>query len=628
MLLRRAHIRGYRCFDDVVLDVDALTILLGSNSAGKSSLLKALQFFFDGEPLTAEDVFADSEDSKVSVELTFAELNQADRDTFGPYAAGDQMILTQTWEDGNVKLTGRALRAPIFDDIRKLTGVARRTAFNELVASRDDLGLEKITRVDEADTAMVTWEMGHPEECDRREDDAGSFFGYGSVGRDRLAQRFKFVFVPGLRDASEEATERKGSILSRLLSAIAEQRTSADAALNDLLTTTREAYAKVVAESHGPTLEGLADSLQEHMRRYVPRAQVELEAVESELLIRAPGIVLRGGEERHITDLGRQGHGFQRTFVIAALEYLAQVSAADADPEGETPTLFLAIEEPELYQHPPRARHFANTLRSLATGDGAVQVAYATHSPYFVDAADFASVGVCRRDPTDEMKAPIGTVVRADPDEVAKRIPESYRDRVGAYLSRTLSGRFRESFFARAVLLVEGETDAAVFEQIARMQGGDLLSNGVVCADVSKSVLPVGLAILGSLKIPSYTVFDGDEHREDADVCEACGRGSDKDRRAQAIRENGVILAALGEPAAEFPGDRVEDSWASFAVDIEHFLADGAVGFADTAQEVASELGWKKKSAEVHIETLQRIGLEAVPQRLRTIVDRVMTLAG
>ena len=599
---------------------------MGSNSAGKSSLLKALQFFFDGEPLTAEDVFADSEGAKVSVELTFADLSDRDKETFGPYAAGDQMVLTQTWEDGALKFTGRALRASIFDEIRKLTGVQKRKAFNELAASQEDRGLEKVARIEDADAAMVAWEMDHPNECERREDDAGNFFGYGSVGRERIARRFKFVFVPGLRDAVEEATERKGSILSRLLSAIAEQRTSADAALDDLVTKTREAYAKVIADSHGPTLDGLSDNLQQHMRRYVPQTQVELEAVESELSIRAPGIVLRGGEERHVTDLGRQGHGFQRTFVIAALEYLAQSSKADGDSEGDAPTLFLAIEEPELYQHPPRARHFANTLRSLAHGDGSVQVAYATHSPYFVDASDFASVRVCRRDLTDTTRAPVGTVVRGDPSEVTKRIPATYQDRVPIYLSRTLSGRFRESFFARAVLLVEGETDAAVFEQVARMQNSDLLSNGVVCADVSKSVLPVGLAILGSLEIPPYTIFDGDEHREDAKVCETCGRGGNKDRRAQAIRENGVILTALGASSAEFPGDRLEETWASFAVDIEHFLADNAGGFADTAQKVANELGWKKKSAEVHVETLQRIGLEAIPQQLRTIVDRVLAL--
>jgi putative ATP-dependent endonuclease of OLD family len=466
MKLRQATIHGFRCFDDVEVDLDDLTILLGSNSTGKSSLLKGLQFFFEGGPLSTDDVFAGSRDGQVSVELTFVDLSAGDREAFGPYGAGQQMVLRQSWEDGTLKLTGKALRAPIFDEIRDETGVARRTAYNQLAKTHAELGLPAVGRVADADNEMHVWEMQNADQCERRDEEAGSFFGFGSVGRNPLAQRFKFVFVPGLRDAAEEAIERKGSILTRLLAAITEQRSAADEKLRALLEKTRKEYADVVADAHAPTLNGLARNLQDHMRRYVPSAQVQLEAVEAQFSIAAPSIVLRGGEEQHVTDLGRQGHGFQRTFVIAALEYLAEGSATEAgeNAAADRPTLFLAIEEPELYQHPPRARHFANTLRSLA-GAGVVQVAYATHSPYFVDAADFAAVRVCRKRASDDPVRPsTGTVVRAEPDKVAARIPANYRKALQSYLARTLSPRFREAFFARAVLLVEGETDAAVFE--------------------------------------------------------------------------------------------------------------------------------------------------------------------
>jgi hypothetical protein len=89
-----------------------------------------------------------------------------------------------------------------------------------------------------------------------RENDAESFFGSASGGRDRIAERFKFVFVPGLRDAAEEATERKGSILTRLLAAIAEQRSEADEKLRELLEKTRKEYAGRVAQAHGPHARG------------------------------------------------------------------------------------------------------------------------------------------------------------------------------------------------------------------------------------------------------------------------------------------------------------------------------------------------------------------------------------
>jgi hypothetical protein len=143
-----------------------------------------------------------------------------------------------------------------------------------------------------------------------------------------------------------------------------------------------------------------------------------------------------------------------------------------------------------------------------------------------------------------------------------------------------------------------------------------------------QQVGPAGRACdLGCLEIPTYTVFDCDEHRTDATPCAACGRGGTRDRRSQAIRENRTILAALGEPEADFPGDRAENGWASFAIDIEHFLAVNVLGFDACSQHVCTELGWKRKSGEVHAEVLERLGLDVVPRELREVVRRVVALA-
>lgn len=41
MRLGEVKVQGFRCLEDVTLAFDELTILLGSNSTGKSSLLRA-----------------------------------------------------------------------------------------------------------------------------------------------------------------------------------------------------------------------------------------------------------------------------------------------------------------------------------------------------------------------------------------------------------------------------------------------------------------------------------------------------------------------------------------------------------------------------------------------------------
>lgn len=144
---------------------------------------------------------------------------------------------------------------------------------------------------------MLKWEMANPEKCTASDQDASHLFGYQSVGQRKLADRFKFVFVPGLQDAADEAVERKGSILERLLAAIADQRAEAREGLSALEDRFREEYTNLVESTHRPTLDGLADSLGEQMRRYVPSAEIRLEPVAQQLAIAPPRVLLRGGEE-------------------------------------------------------------------------------------------------------------------------------------------------------------------------------------------------------------------------------------------------------------------------------------------------------------------------------------------
>ena len=148
-----------------------------------------------------------------------------------------------------------------------------------------------------------------------------------------------------MRDAASDAVERRGSLLTRLLMAIAEQRAAANERLKTIETEARASYEEAIATSHGPVLHELADRLSQQIRRYVPAGEIKLEPAAAGFSIEPPRVDLRGGEERDITDLGRQGHGFQRAFVISALEYLAE---SDAEGATDRPTLLLAIEEPKL----------------------------------------------------------------------------------------------------------------------------------------------------------------------------------------------------------------------------------------------------------------------------------------
>ena len=178
------------------------------------------------------------------------------------------------------------------------------------------------------------------------------------------------------------------------------------------------------------------------------------------------------------TRVDRQGHGFQRALLISALRLLAERGRAEEQP-GE---ICLAIEEPELFQHPLQAVNFARVLRSLA-GDRSqkLQVAYATHSPYFLEPKSFHQVRRVSRSGIGS-SATVAVASSSLPSIVTRLEGYVTEDQVKKQLDNVCLGRLAEAFFAHGVLLVEGSTDAGVFSASAE-RSRSLLLDGVWVVD-------------------------------------------------------------------------------------------------------------------------------------------------
>ena len=129
-------------------------------------------------------------------------------------------------------------------------------------------------------------------------------------------------------------------------------------------------------------LDKLADDLSKTLQSYIPETQVLLDWSElADILIPMPQARIRLMEDEYESRVERTGHGLQRAFIITMLQHLDTVKHVNPIPKGGVPddqprtgagnlllsNLVLAIEEPELYQHPSRQRHLASVLLNLAT---------------------------------------------------------------------------------------------------------------------------------------------------------------------------------------------------------------------------------------------------------------------
>lgn len=519
----------------------------------------------------------------MSVAVTFADVNAADRRRLGKYACGSTTSFTRTWLPGeNDKLSGSALSFPGFAEIRTISGgTDRRQRFATYLAEHgEEIGLHGPAprRVADADAQMEQWEREHPDQCEIRTEDARHLFGI--AGEPRLADRFDFVLIGASDDAGSALDSGKASALGRLLASIGDLDPQTRQEVADLQAQATEKIQNVVTSARAETLSALAEAITTRVQHYIPGVVVQLTP---EVMPPRPPVlsvdVAVQDQVGHSTDVARQGHGIQRALVIGLLHEIAERVGATTDggqPEDDTTpaTIMLAIEEPELYQHPLQARSLADTLAALTSAPKnsaarAVQVAYTTHSPHFVRPAVFEYLRVFRRGPDGATEG-----VAVDTAEVSKTLASvGISAEIDATARATLSSTLAEAIFARGVVLCEGTSDAALVDAVARLSGGFDRDGIAVVASWGKTVIPLAFSILQQLEIPTFVVFDGD-----AGLAQRLSRKerlTETDRVAHlnsVTAKNRQLLGLCGATPTDWPDREVRRRSANFRDRLEDDL--------------------------------------------------------
>ena len=122
---------------------------------------------------------------------------------------------------------GKNLQYPGFANIRQFASSksSGNSAYKQLLASGNPqyASLGKATSHDRVIEELEAWEAGHPEECELERDD-GKFFGFSGVGPGNLARHTKFIRIPAVRDALEDAIEKRGSCVTEIMDTLVRDR--------------------------------------------------------------------------------------------------------------------------------------------------------------------------------------------------------------------------------------------------------------------------------------------------------------------------------------------------------------------------------------------------------------------
>lgn len=619
MKITRVCIENFRCLHQVDIALEDITSFLGPTGAGKSTVLRALDWFFNGEKevgLSAEDLHSSGSGSRIRVEVEFGGLTEADREVLGPHYAplgADRLIVWRTWEGGEDKITAKGLAFPPFEEVRAGNGaMARRRAYRELREARPELGLPVAGTGGEVENAMRTWEVAHRDQLTET-DIAGTHF-FGFAGQGVLAKLVDFVFVSADLRAPEETHDSRASALGRLMDH-AVNRAEATKRITEIEDNAAAERERVHHEAYGEVLAGLSAELSREVGLLTAGRQVQVMPM---VQVPKPAktqfrVTVQDGAAD--TSVDRQGHGFQRALILVALKYLAEHRL----PGESARTLCLAIEEPELFQHPAQARTFAEVLRTLAgNSDRRAQVMYATHSPSFIDQRSYHEVRRLERGFAD--RHPMTAVGQVTQERLTETLEpygvtaDMVRWRAGIHSVESLA----EAFFADVAVLVEGPTDRSIVQACAERQGINLGARGIVCVSAGgKDNLMLSHAILSALNVRCHVLFDGDVGKIDSG-------SSDAGRLAQV---NSNLLGYLGAPRKTRPEDESQPTHTVLAENLDAYLKGHWPAWESRRCELVATRAWKDgKHAATYAEAA-RTAATAPPDLLHALLENVRMLA-
>ncbi len=530
MKIESVRIENFRSFKDETIPFNDYTCLVGPNGAGKSTVLTALNVFFreskntptNLSQLAEEDFNCKNTADPICITITFTELSEEAQKDFSNYFRQDKLVVSAVAEfnadTGNAEVKQYGQRSGILDfaPFFKASSDGKKVAeLKEIYTSlRNEFAdLPPPGTKNNMEQALHDYESEHPNQCELIPSE-DQFYGF-SRGVNRLDKHVQWVYVPAVKDVTSEQSEARNSALGKLLARTVRSKTNFDETVNALRTEVQEQYQDILDQNQD-VLNEISTSLQERLTEWAhPDARLRLQwkqDPEKSVQVEEPLAHILAGEGNFEGELARFGHGLQRSYLLALLQELAGTNTSGA------PTLILACEEPELYQHPPQARHLADVLDNLSRDNS--QVLVSTHNPLFVSGEGFEDVRMVRKD----SGSPSSSVWHMSFGEIAKAVGEATGNHhvkpegALAKIHQVLQPSLNEMFFTQHLVLVEGLEDVAYllayFSLLGRLEDYRRMGCHIVPVN-GKSELLQPLVIAKHMGIPTYVVFDADADQQD-----------------------------------------------------------------------------------------------------------------
>ena len=489
MKIKNLVIKNFKCLgpEEIKIVWNDIVVLVGENNVGKSSVLHALDIFFDNRKSINSNLFRnikkannDEEVSPVEITIHFTDLTENDKQLMGVgtrLTSGDDWILRKVFEYKKGDKS-EPVQYYTFSEKKEIENIKASSTWGDVSQKFSDLGVsaQKNTSskigTDGLREVIDEIQEKHPEaltstgEYDWIINPGGRQTNIDTI----FKNNFEKIFIKAVHTIQEESIGSNSSF-SSLFRLLIEQ----EILTRDEVTNLKKDIEKVGAlftqnEEGNYPIKAIGKLEKEITNSLCKIITAKAQIVPSELvqeqilkqLLPVPNLTIDDG---YPTDnIEDQGHGLQRSLILVLLELLARHRTGENKEVG--PVNMLMVEEPELYMHPHMERKMKDVLYQIAQG-GSFQVICTTHSPVFLDMADKHESIVLLE------KYENGVIKKQVEEEIFPGDTfQEQKDRLRMILS--FDPTVNEIFFARRIVLVEGDTEIAVFREVAKLLGVEL----------------------------------------------------------------------------------------------------------------------------------------------------------
>lgn len=455
MRLRRLRLRNYRSFRNAEFEIHDVTVFVGPNDAGKSSILDAIRCLIshlNGErEWTLADVAshqpyeADGPDLPITIEGEFTDLDPKQSEFFGRFGGGSRVWIGVRFMEGpvwEIERTGPFVVVPSDDlaiagTIVSLSwsndGWTWLDAFSNSEALGPDLRGHLMTRMidvlsGESENLPTLVSLPGPDRPAPSPTDLLRPFVERKVasGLERLPNAMVYLLDDVLMEARADLTEALAPLIGEYLS---------PASRVSIRGETME---------RGPLTDALVSGSGLHTTlEYWPRS------------IPRPPEVDDDDHGDYSVPIESAGAGARRAAALAVMELYADPTLWPSNK-----SVIVVLEEPEAGLHPGAQRRIATSLARFRDKHG-LQVIITTHSPILINAH------------------PDGVLLVSRDDDVASRPtrvrpPDDLRQ-----VAELLGATPADVLLARTFLVVEGDTERAVLPIWADLMGIDVAKAGI-----------------------------------------------------------------------------------------------------------------------------------------------------